>query len=66
MKLRAICLLVVLFTCNLVASPRKCGPTDTNCIHGTTMKNVVIQEVSPVITAEDIEFLPMHKLMGNL
>jgi hypothetical protein len=66
MRTRAICLLVVFFTCNVLASPRKCGPTESTCAHETTVNNMVTQvELAPV-TAEEIELLPLQIHTGNL
>jgi hypothetical protein len=66
MKSRAICLLVVFFTCTLFASPRKCGPNENTCVHETAVNNMVIQVQLAPVTAEEIELLPIHTLMGNL
>lgn len=64
MKLKIVCLLIVLFGCSLAASPnRNCG--GVRCAGKLTRQVTTMPVKKVIMMIDEVELLPMHHLLNN-
>lgn len=65
MKFKIICLLMVLFCCSLIASPRRCTCNVVTCTGKKQSKVQVTTGRPAIVLIDEIELLPIHHYLNN-